>query len=288
LIDVGMNTEAAALQDRVGRRVMSGFHGAYSVGGLAGAGLAAVAAGMGLAVSAHLLLVGVVVLAIGLAASQRFASTLKPLDGTLSDGYAAPTRHIHLSRTLVALAAVAFGCFLAEGAANDWSAVYLHSSLGASAALSAVAYTLFAGAMASGRLCGDRLADRFGATRLVRYSAGAAAVGFASALILSETVAGLAGFIVLGLGLASVIPLVFTAASRLGEAGPNLAVVAGSGYAGFLVGPALIGGLADAVGLPSALGAVVVVSAVAALLAPAVAAQPTTEFPLAQPDLVRG
>jgi MFS family permease len=168
------------------------------------------------------------------------------------------------------LSAVAFGCFLAEGAANDWSAVYLHSSLGAPAGLAAIAYSLFSAAMMGGRLSGDRLANRRGAAHLMRLSAGVAAIGFATALMVSEVAAGLAGFAVLGLGLSVVVPLVFTAASQVGSAGPSLAVVAGSGYAGFLAGPALIGGLADAVGLPLALGVVAAASAMTALLAPAV------------------
>jgi hypothetical protein len=104
----------------------------------------------------------------------------------------------------------------------------------------------------------------------MRLSAGVAAIGFATALMVSEVAAGLAGFAVLGLGLSVVVPLVFTAASQVGSAGPSLAVVAGSGYAGFLAGPALIGGLADAVGLPLALGVVAAASAMTALLAPAV------------------
>jgi predicted MFS family arabinose efflux permease len=272
VVDVAMNTEAAALQDRLGRRVMSRFHGTYSAGGLAGAGLGALAAATGVDVTDHLLLAAAVVLVAGVAASQRFAATPGPSDPR--PPRSAPgggTRRVRPGWTLVALSAVAFGCFLAEGAANDWSAVYLHSSLGAPSALAAFAYSLFSAAMMAGRLSGDRLADHWGAAHLMRLSAGIAALGFAAALMVSGTAAGLVGFTVLGLGLSVVVPLVFTAAAQIGPAGPSLAVVAGSGYAGFLMGPALIGGLADAVGLPPALGVVAAVSAITALLAPAVA-----------------
>jgi predicted MFS family arabinose efflux permease len=280
VVDVAMNTEAAALQDRLGRRVMSGFHGTYSAGGLAGAGLGALAAATGVDVRAHLLVAASVVLVAGLAASQRFAATSGSSDLSSPRLIAGRgTSGIRPWWTLVALSAVAFGCFLAEGAANDWSAVYLHSSLGAPAGLAAISYSLFAAAMMAGRLNGDRLADRWGAAHLIRLSAGVAAIGFATALLVSEVAAGLAGFTVLGLGLSVVVPLVFTAAAQLGQAGPSLAVVAGSGYAGFLVGPALIGGLADAVGLPPALGVVAAVSAITALLAPVVAPQPSPGSP---------
>jgi MFS family permease len=140
----------------------------------------------------------------------------------------------------------------------------------------AVAYSFFAGAMAVGRLSGDRLADRLGPARLVRLSAATAAVGFATALLISATGAALAGFVVLGLGLSVVVPLVFTAAAQQGRAGPRLAVVSGAGYIGFLVGPPIIGGLASVAGLPEALGVVVAVSAMTAVLAPAVGSRRTS------------
>jgi MFS family permease len=270
VVDVAMNTEAAALQDRLGRRVMSRFHGTYSAGGLAGAGLGALAAATGVKVTAHLLVAASVVLIAGLAASQRFAPTPGSSGPSSRPSAVGGTGGVRPRWTLVALSAVAFGCFLAEGAANDWSAVYLHSSLGAPAGLAAIAYSLFSATMMGGRLSGDRLANRWGAAHLMRLSAGVAAMGFATALMVSEVAAGLAGFAVLGLGLSVVVPLVFTAASEVGSAGPSLAVVAGSGYAGFLAGPALIGELADAVGLPLALGVVAAASAMTALLAPAV------------------
>ena len=162
---------------------------------------------------------------------------------------------------------MAFGSFLAEGAANDWSAVYLHSALGAPAGLAAVTYTVFSATMTAGRLVGDRLADRLGPVRLIRLSAGAAAVGFALALIVGRVWAGLAGFAILGAGLSLIVPLVFTSASQLGRAAPNLAFVTSCGYTGMLVGPGLIGGLAEAVGLPQALGVIVTFSTLAAVLA---------------------
>jgi MFS family permease len=176
------------------------------------------------------------------------------------------------SWALGALALVAFGCFLAEGAANDWSGVYLHTSLRTSAGVAAVGYAVFASAMAGGRLIGDRLADRFGPARLVRVSAGIAAVGFGAALLIGHPVAALVGFALLGAGLSVVVPLVFTATTALGSTGPSLATVTSCGYLGLLAGPPVIGGLSDAFGLPKALGLVIVIAAATAVLAPFLAA----------------
>ncbi len=273
VVDVAMNTEAAAVQDHLGRTIMSSFHAAYSAGGLAGAGLGAAAAAAAVPARANFVLAALVVLSVGLGSARAFAaSPASPASpAALAAGRERPqSRGPEWSLALACLAAMAFACFLAEGAANDWSAVYLHTSLGASPGLAALGYTVFSCAMVGGRLVGDRLADRVGPARLVRVSAGAAAAGFLGALLAGRIAAGMAGFALLGAGLSFIVPLVFTAASRLGRAGPNLALVTSCGYLGMLAGPALIGGLAEAVGLPEALGSVVVLTGLTAVLAGAV------------------
>jgi MFS family permease len=125
--------------------------------------------------------------------------------------------------------------------------------------LAAVAYTVFSCAMATGRLFGDHLAERFGPVRLVRFSAAIAAIGFGAALVVGQVATAMIGFVLLGLGMSIVVPLVFTASSHLERPGPSLATVNSFGYFGVLVGPGLIGGLADTVGLPSALGVIVAI-----------------------------
>jgi MFS family permease len=269
-IDVAMNIEAAALQDFIGRRIMSRFHASYSVGGLTGAGAGAVAAATGLSFNVNFIVVGVLVLIVGVSASAVFSKTpVKPRVSSTSSVVETErsARRPTFSWTLVGLSAIAFGCFLAEGAVNGWSAVYLHSSLKAGAGLAALAYTVFSCAMATGRLLGDHMAERIGPVRLVRFSAAIAAIGFAGALFAGQVATAMVGFVLLGLGMSIVVPLVFTAASHLERPGPSLATVNSFGYFGVLVGPGLIGGLADAVGLPSALGVIVAICALTALLA---------------------
>ena len=249
IIDVAMNTEAVAVQDRIGRRVMSGFHASYSIGGLIGAAVGAGCAWGAVSVRTQLVVVSVVVLVVGIVAAADF----DPIGPDARAEKNIRSGRIRWSRALVALSVMAFASFLAEGAANDWSAVYLHSSLDTSAGLAGVGYTCFAIAMTIGRLCGDRLADRWGPRHLVRVSSAAAAIGWSGALLLNSPAAALAGLVLLGFGLSSVVPNVFSQASRLGQAGPSIAVVTFCGYGGMLAGPAAIGTLAGAVGLPAAL-----------------------------------
>jgi MFS family permease len=115
------------------------------------------------------------------------------------------------------------------------------------------------------------MAERIGAVRLVRISAAAAAIALTAALAAGQVAAAMAGFVLLGLGMSFVVPLVITASSQLEPSGPSLATVTSFGYVGLLVGPALIGGIAGAVGLPAALGVIVAVCAVTIVLAGAVA-----------------
>lgn len=268
-MDVAMNTEAAAVQEHLGRTTMSSFHAAYSVGGLAGAGTGAIAAATALSARANFTIASALILGIGIACAQLFASRPAGHAGAETPRQR-QSRWPAWSWPLACLALIAFGSFLAEGAASDWSAVYLHSSLGAAPGLAAVGYTVFSVAMVVGRLAGDRLTDRVGPARLVRVSAGIASVSFLAALLAGRVGAGLAGFALLGVGLSVIVPSVFTAAARIGTPGPNLALVTSTGYLGMLAGPALIGGLAEAVSLPSALGTLVVITGLTAVFAGAV------------------
>jgi MFS family permease len=277
-VDVGMNTEAAAVQDLLGRRVMSRFHAAYSVGGLAGAGLGSIAAATDVSARTTFIIAAVTILVVGLGGAQAFAA--QPAHQVTGE-QAPRSRRPRWSWALLALGAMSFASFLGEGSASNWSAVYLHSSLGASPALAAIGFTVFSAVMAVGRLSGDWLTDRVGPVRLVRLSGAVAAVGFGGALLIGHIWSGLAGFALLGGGLSVVVPLAFTAAARLGQPGPNLAFATSTGYLGSLAGPPIIGGLAELTSLPLALGFVAVLSGTIVLMAGTVRPRPAT--PVAEP-----
>jgi MFS family permease len=268
-MDVAMNTEAAVVQQEVGRRVMSSFHGAYSVGGLIGSGLGAITAAVGLSARAAFIIAAVTIAVVGVAGTLAFAA--RPAHQAAGqEKPARAARWPKWSWTLLALGLMSFSSFLGEGAAGNWSAVYLHSSLGAAPAVAALGFSVFACTMTVGRLSGDWLTNRVGPVRLIRLAAGLAAVGFGGALLIGQVWSGLAGFGLLGAGLATVVPLTFTAAAGLGRPAPNIAMVTSFGYLGSLAGPALIGGLAELTSLPVALGLVVVLSCLIVALAGAV------------------
>ncbi|HEX8105614.1 MAG TPA: MFS transporter [Solirubrobacteraceae bacterium] len=278
-LDVSMNAHGVAVERRRGRPILSSFHAGFSGGTLLGALTGAAAAGAGLDVRLHLLLASLLSAAVGLVA----AAHLLPASADVAAGD--EPLFVRPPRRLWALGAIGFCCLLAEGSAGDWSAVYVDESLGASAATAALAFSCFAVAMTLGRLVGDRLTERFGEVRLVRGGGLLGGGGLLAALLIGAPAAAFAGFLCLGLGLAAMVPTVFRGAGSVPGLPPGvgLAAVSTLGYTGFLVGPPLIGALAEATSLPLALGFVCLCCAVVVVLAGA--ARPAA--PLPAPPLVR-
>jgi fucose permease len=156
---------------------------------------------------------------------------------------------------MVLLGAIAFASMLCEGATADWASVYLAGPLHAGGVESGLGYATFALAMVTVRLSGNRLLTRYRSDRLLPTLAVLATVGFAVGLLIGRPVAALAGFACLGVGLASVVPAVFSAAGRIPGLHPGTAVatVSACGWAGFVLGPPLIGHLASLSSLSTAL-----------------------------------
>lgn len=251
VLDVSMNAQAAAVERRTGRAIMSSFHALFSLGGVAGALLAAGAMWTGMSAVAHVAAASVVALAAVSVALTR----LVPACPGPAEASAARARP---SRSLVGLGILALLGLLAEGAMADWSAVYLRDTLGASPALAAGGFAAFSLAMAAGRFTGDAVVGRFGGSRVLRASGAVAAGGLAGALLVGHPAVGIVGCALVGLGIANIIPVLFSAAARVPgmEPGRALSAVATAGYLGFLAGPPLIGGVAEAAGLAVGLGLV--------------------------------
>ena len=162
-------------------------------------------------------------------------------------------------RAIIVLGAATFCTMLAEGAAVDWSAVYLSRSFGAAAGVAALAYTAFAFMMMTSRAIGDRLNRRLGPVALARAGGAVATIGLGLALVIGSVPVAIVGFAAMGAGLGVVIPVLFRAAASTPtvSASAGLAAVSTIGWFGFLAGPPAIGFAASAVGLRGALGIVV-------------------------------
>jgi MFS family permease len=262
-LDVAMNTQAIAVE-RTGRRVlMSGLHGSWSIGSFAGAGLGALAVTAGITLSVQLLVLGTIALLVAGLLTTRMLPAAAEHPGNLNAAAESAAAGQHALRQvsrwsggMVLLGAIAFAAMLCEGATADWSAVYLSGPLHASGVLPGLGYTTFSLAMVAVRLSGNRLLTRFRPDRLLPALALVATVGFAAALLIARPPAALLGFGCLGIGLASVVPAVFSAAGRIPGLAPGTAVATASacGWAGFVCGPPIIGRLSTWASLPVALG----------------------------------
>ena len=250
-VDVAMNAHAVEVERRDGRVLMSGFHGLFSIGGLAGAAIMSGLLALGLPLSAC---ATAIALLLALIMLSQWRSLLPEVDDA-----AERSAMLRLPQGLVLLLGLlCFVSFLAEGSMLDWSAVLLRDFRGFPAASSGIGYACFSLAMAAGRLGGDRLIRRLGPVWAVRLGAGAAAVGFLLAAMAPWRPLSLAGFVLIGLGASNIVPVMFSAAGRLPGTSPaiSIATVTTLGYAGLLSGPALIGFLAHASSLPIALAVV--------------------------------
>lgn len=267
-LDVAMNARASELEQDYGRPIMSSFHALFSIGGLTGSAAGGVLASLSVGAATHLILVAAVLMVCAAASYPLMAgggARPRAEAETVSDAgpaFSLPTAAV------AALGLVGFCVLFGEGAMADWSAVYLREAVGTGEGLAAAGYAAFSTTMAAGRLTGDRFTELLGAATLARLGGALAAFGLAVCLLFQSPWLALTGFGVVGLGFSTVFPLALSAAGRTRKMPPAAAIaaVASCGYAGFLVGPPIIGFTAELTNLRVALASVLVLSTIVAVL----------------------
>ncbi|WP_228978915.1 MFS transporter [Streptomyces sp. DH12] len=270
-INVAMNSAAVDLVAALRRPVMPSFHAAFSLGGMLGAGLGGLVAG-GLFPAAHLCALTVTGLLLTAGAGPVLlrhpspAPPGPPARPTRADGGTRGRRPDARSRRLVTVFGVIALCTAyGEGALADWGALHLSQDLHAHPGVAAAGYSLFALAMTAGRLSGTVLLERLGQTTTLVAGGVTAAAGMLLGSLAPEVWAVLLGFAVTGLGLANIFPVAVARAGAL--AGPaGVAAASTLGYGGMLLGPPVIGFLAEWFSLPVALTSVAVLAAGAAVI----------------------
>lgn len=256
-LDVSMNTEASAIERSTGRHLMSSFHALFSIGNIVGAFLVGKAVAHGGTLYECLGAAGMVVL---LAALSTLFIKNGPVQtpSTISASGAAPGGPFTSSQRLliVLFGAIGFLAFLAEGGLMDWTAIYMVDVLGASESRGAYAFATFAAAMAIGRLLGDRATQHFGHANLLKFGGVVCALSILTMLLAANPKITLVVLAFCGLGVANMIPAVFASAGHIGAhaAGRAMAIVTTMGYSGLLLGPALLGFVAQSSSLTVSLG----------------------------------
>jgi beta-phosphoglucomutase-like phosphatase (HAD superfamily)/fucose permease len=271
-MDMSMNAHGVKVEQDLGRPIMSSLHAGWSFGGVAGAGLAAALVALGLDPRITVAIASALLLTLVLYFNTRLG------EGSAAEGEDAP-RFALPSRGVLLLAILCLLTMVTEGAMGDWGGIYLRGDLGASAAVAAVTFSVFSAGMTSGRIVGDWVTGTLGPVRTLQAGALLTGVSLGAALLIGAPIAALLGVFAVGLGVANGVPLMFSAAGRQPgtAAGPAIAAVASMGSFGFLIGPPIIGVLADAISLPWALTTLIAAAAVVFALARRAAGTPEPE-----------
>lgn len=256
-MDIAMNATAATIEAQQQRSIMSSCHGFWSVGAMLGAATGSLAYGLGMPFTSQLLLLcgGL----LGLCYVLR--PVLAPIAYQRQDEplFAWPRKNLWI------LALVGFCSMFGEGGIADWTGVYMQDGLMASPVLAGLAYTGFSLSMALGRFYGDALIERLGARRMVVWGTGLAALCILVVVLSAQPLVAITGLTLAGMGFAVIVPVVFgEAAKEPGMVpGASIASVASMGYVGLLAGPPLLGFVAQAWGLPLAIGLIGLLCALA-------------------------
>jgi MFS family permease len=260
LLNLSMNAQSVGVQARYGRSIIASFHGVWSVAGFAAAALGTLLVGQQVGTGPHF--AGVAVVLTGLAVLNYRHCLVLPLSPRTArkPGFAWP------DKALLGLGLVAFAAMACEGAMYDWSSIYFEKAVLLPKISATLGFATYMVAMTIGRFSGDWLANRWGVRPVLLYSGVLIGVGLLLAALLPLPLATGLGFVLVGLGVSCVIPMLFGLAGRTAGNSSAAAVVGVStvGYFGFLMVPPVVGFIAEAAslrwsfGLLALLGALIV------------------------------
>jgi MFS family permease len=244
-MDIAMNAQAVALENLHGKSIMSSFHAAFSVGGMIGAGASSGLIALNLTILPHLILMAAISALALLYMSRFLIEEERAVDQDDGPVFSLP------SRALLPIGIIAACSTIGEGSMADWSAIYLKDTVETSASVAAIGFAAYSLTMTLGRFFGDYLINRFKPVFMIRAGGLIGAAGLLLAVIVPQTVTTILGFSLVGIGLATVIPIAFSHAGNMPNipAGRGIAGVATLGYSGFLAGPPLIGLVAEVTSL---------------------------------------
>lgn len=239
-VNISVNTQAVAAEKVYQKPIMASFHGLWSLAGFAGAGIGTFMIGKGIVPQTHF--IGIFcVMAAGVIYCSRY---LNHDQGGAGDG---PV-FVMPDKSLIKLGIIAFCSMMCEGAMFDWSVIYFKKVLLAEKAWIGAGYTAFMLTMATGRFIADWFAHRYGLKRILQVSGSLTAVGLLIAVVFPYLPSAIVGFLLVGFGVSSVVPMVYSAAGKSETMSPGVALAAVStiGFIGFLIGPPVIGFIAGA------------------------------------------
>ncbi|MDB5063318.1 MAG: transporter [Mucilaginibacter sp.] len=236
-VNISVNTQAVAAEKLYQKPILASFHGIWSLAGFTGAGIGTFMIGKNIIPFYHFGIVFIIIII-----------TIALVSGYLKNDKVTSSGPVFVmpDSSLIKLGVIAFCSLICEGAMFDWSVIYFKKVVLAHGAWMGAGYTAFMLTMASGRFVADWFAHRFGLKRTLQISGVLTAIGLLIAVIFPYLFTALAGFLLVGFGVSSVVPLVYSAAGRSKTMSPGVALAAVStiGFMGFLIGPPVIGFIA--------------------------------------------
>lgn len=236
LANIAINTQAVHVEYLYGRNIMASFHGLWSTAGFVAAGIGTYMIGKGIVPLTHFVMVTALI-AAGVAGSFHYLVAEEKTKATASRLFVKPDKR------LLRLGILAFCCMICEGAMFDWSGIYFQKVVGAESSWIGAGYTAFMCAMASGRFVADWVSNKLQFSRTIFFSGILITGGLLLAVLIPNVLPAILGFLIVGFGVSSVIPLIYSEAgkSKTTSAGMALTAVSSIGFLGFLFGPPLIG-----------------------------------------------
>ncbi|MBK6935950.1 MAG: MFS transporter [Chitinophagaceae bacterium] len=252
LCNISVNTQAVHTEAVYERPIMASFHGIWSTAGFTGAMIGSLM--MRLSIKPYYHFIGIALLIVCLMLIFNGRLLLTPVSRAASSIRKIKWPH----GTLLLLGVIAFCCLSAEGCMFDWSGVYFKEVVKAEGSLISLGYASFMIMMATGRFTGDKLAQYFGRKRMVQLSGLLIFAGMMIAVLIPSVITATAGFMIVGFGVSSIIPLMYSTAGKIKEVASGIAIatVSGIGFFGFLMGPPLIGYIAQLAGLQYSFAAI--------------------------------
>jgi MFS family permease len=245
MCNISANTQAVHTEATYEKSIMATFHGIWSISGFSGAMIGWLMIQLRMEPLYHFLFIAFIAIVLNIIFNKYLLLT--PTSKTQSSFRKFKMPH----GSLLMLGVIAFCCLSAEGCMFDWSGVYFKDVVKAKGSLILLGYSSFMIMMATGRFVGDRLAERFGRKRMVQISGVLIFTGMMIAVLFPMLITATLGFLIVGFGVSSIIPLMISSAGKIKEvpSGIAIATVAGVGFFGFLMGPPLIGYIAQLSGL---------------------------------------
>lgn len=251
MANIAVNTQAVSLEALYKRNIMSSFHGLWSLGGLTGGILGAIFAETTFSIFTHF----TIILVLGIVGIIFFSKDLLPQDiKSLDEGKTKKTK-FKLDSAIIILGLIGFGSMFCEGTMFDWSSVYFSTIIKPDEAFVRMGYIASMGAMTFGRFVADRFVNKYDASKVLKFCGILITSGLLLATISPGLIVSTFGFLLIGLGVSSIVPICYSTAGKLKTISASIAITAVSSisFLGFMIGPPLIGLVSEATDLRIAL-----------------------------------